>query len=107
MPLLLPIRKRARPAQTPARQADAAPAEQSGRVLHLNLGILKYDTDDKTHAAAVVFSLLLFVAFISFSLFALRSQDTGWLRETVNWIGAAFLFVLGVAIGRGHSTSER
>ena len=69
------------------------------RVLHINLGILKYGTNDKTHAAAVVFSLLLFFAIIGVLIFG----DGGdWTKEVFRWLGGAFLFVAGVAIGKGH-----
>ena len=53
------------------------PAAES-RVLRINLGIFKYGTNDKTHAAALVLSLLLFLTIVGVIIFG----DGGdWAKE--------------------------
>jgi threonine/homoserine/homoserine lactone efflux protein len=61
------------------------------------LGIFKYGTNDKAHAAALVLSLLLFFTIVGVAIFG----DGGdWAKEIFRWLGGAFLFVTGVAIGK-------
>jgi len=43
---------------------DYTGSEAENRVLHINLWFFKYGTNDKTHAAAMVLSLLLFITII-------------------------------------------
>ena len=73
------------------------------RILHINLGFFKYGTNDKVHAAAVVFSLLLFTAIVGVLIFGLAATNAGWAEKAFNWLGSAFLFVAGVALGKGSS----
>ena|ERR1700735_4249793 len=71
------------------------------RILYINLGIFRYGTDDKAHAASIVLSLILLVMTLIIMLVGLFSSNLGWLEKMQAWIGSAFLFVAGVAIGRG------
>jgi hypothetical protein len=77
----------------------------NSRVLHINLGFFKYGTNDKTHAAALVLSLLLFLTIVGVIGFG----DGGeWTKEIFRWLSGAFLFVAGVAIGKSsESDSEK
>jgi hypothetical protein len=83
--------------------SDYTGPEADNRVLHINLGILKYGTNDKAHAAAVVFSLLLFFAIIGVLIFG---DGGAWTKEAFRWLGGAFLFVAGVAIGKGNDAEQ-
>lgn len=68
------------------------------RVLHINLGIFKYGTSDRTHAAALVLSLLLFGSIVGVLIFGNGGE---WAKEAFRWLGSSFLFVSGVALGKG------
>lgn len=67
-------------------------------MLHINLFIFKYGTNDKTHAAALVLSLLLFSTIVGVLIFGNGGE---WAKEAFRWLGSAFLFVSGVALGKG------
>jgi hypothetical protein len=82
------------------------------RVLHCNTKWLRYGTDDKAHAAALVLSAcLLLVAVIiaiigTIGLFA--GREAPWLATLITWIGNAFLFTAGVAVGKsGPPTRDK
>ena len=77
---------------------DFTGSEADNRVLHINCGIFKYGTNDKTHAAALVLALLLFIAIAGVLIFG---DGNEWCREAFRWLGGAFLFVAGVAVGKG------
>lgn len=81
---------------------DYTGSEADNRVLHINLGIFKYGTNDKTHAAAMVISLLLFLTIVG----VLILGDGGdWSKEAFRWLGSTFLFVTGVALGKGGGST--
>ena len=69
-----------------------------GRVFHINLGFFKYGTDDKIHGAAMVFSFLLFLCVASIMVFG---DGSAWADKLFNWTTGAFLFALGIALGKG------
>jgi len=73
-----------------------------GRVLHVNLFIVKYGTDDKAHAAAISLSVLLLI-FIAVLSFAPASPEHDKL---ISWLESAVLITIGVAIGQGMSGSK-
>lgn len=83
---------------------DYTGGEADNRVLHINLGFFKYGTSDKTHAAALVLSLLLFLTIVGVIIFG---DGHDWAKEVFRWLGGAFLFVTGVAIGKGGESSEK
>ena len=70
-----------------------------GRVLHLNLWFFKYGTDDKSHAAAILLSLLLLIIIVVVILWGMDAKNTGWADKVFSWLGSAFLFVTGIALG--------
>ena len=77
---------------------DYTGPQAEDRVLHINFGFFKYGTNDKTHAAALVLSLLLFCTIVGVLIWG----DGGeWAKEAFHWLGSAFLFVTGVALGKG------
>ena len=79
---------------------DFTGSEADNRVLHINLWVFKYGTNDKTHAAAMVLSLLLFLTIVGVLIFG---GGTDLAKEAFHWLGSAFLFVSGVALGKGGS----
>ncbi len=92
------------PPKKATRRADYTGDTADRRVLRINLGIIRYGTDDKTHGAAVVFSLLLFAAICVIMVFGMITSDREWADKVLQWLGSAFLFVLGVAIGRSGNS---
>jgi hypothetical protein len=74
-----------------------------GRVLHVNLFVFKYGTDDKAHAAAMVLSIL-FLIFIAVLSFAPSSPEHDKL---LSWLESALLLTVGVAIGQGISAPKK
>ncbi len=77
----------------------AADNSASDRVLHINLGFFKYGTNDKAHAAAIMLSLLLFAAIIGVIIIGMWANSTVWPEKVFNWLGSAFLFASGIALG--------
>lgn len=76
------------------------------RVLHINLGLFKYGTNDKTHAAALLFSLILLIIIVALIVAGIYSAKDGmpWVEKTFSWVSSAFLFVSGVALGKGATS---
>lgn len=82
---------------------DFTGGEAQNRVLHINLGLFKYGTSDRTHAAALVLSLLLFGTIVGVLIFGNGGE---WAKEAFHWLGSSFLFVSGVALGKGGNESK-
>ena len=82
---------------------DYTGSEADNRVLHINLWFFKYGTNDKTHAAAMVLSLLLFITIVGVLVFG-NGGDLA--KEAFHWLGSAFLFVSGVALGKGGAEEK-
>lgn len=90
--------------------SDLTGERANNRVFYINLGILKYGTDDKNHAASVFFSLLLFVVIVGCVIalgFNLKNPE--FYKEVFRWTTGTFLLVLGFALGNkdknnGHNT---
>lgn len=78
-------------------------SDADGRVFYINLGFFKYGTDDKVHGAAMVFSILLFALVACIMLFG---TGTTWADKLFNWATGAFLFSLGIALGKGADTTK-
>lgn len=77
------------------------------RVFFINLWFFRYGTKDKAHGAAVLLSFLLFVLIalvIAAGYFWPGSSE--WTERVFTWLGSAFLFVAGVAVGRGGLGKE-
>lgn len=58
---------------------------------------LKYGTDDKGHAAAMILSVLL-LALLTFGFVGGLLVERLWVPNVLELIGTAFTFVAGVAI---------
>jgi len=79
------------------------------RVMHINMPFLKYGTNDKTHAASLLLSLLLLIIIVFLSICGMFSSNAAWMDKVFTYLGSAFLFVAGVAVGRsgvGNSKTE-
>lgn len=80
------------------------------RILHINTRCFRYGTDDKGHAAALILSGLLlfsspFIAIIG-AIALYSGKDPQWLQTLVSWIGNAFLFTAGIAVGKSSSSKS-
>lgn len=95
--------------QDTARFPDFTGERANNRILHITTRWLRYGTDDKGHAAAVVLSLLLLVSAMVVAVIGATTQWSGqeapWLNTMVTWIGNAFLFTAGIAVGKSRSAS--
>ena len=76
------------------------------RVLFINLGFFRYGTDDKIHAAAIVLSFVLLLIIVCVFVGA-QGQENAWNDKVFNWVGGAFLFVAGIALGKSESQSKK
>ena len=70
-----------------------------GQVFMVDWAGIKYGTDDKGHAAAVILSVLLLILLggvvVLGSIF-----DRSWIPAALQILGPAFTFVAGVAVGK-------
>lgn len=85
---------------------DLTGDEADGRVLRINLWFFKYGVDDKVHAAAVAFSLILLILITAVIFVGMKESNTAWVEKAFSWLGNAFLFVAGIALG-GSSTDNK
>ena len=70
------------------------------RVLHINFGFFRYGTNDKAHAAAIVLSMALLLVIVLLMAAGLFSTEAAWKDKLFGWLGTAFTFVSGVAVGK-------
>jgi len=79
---------------------DLTAVSAAGRVFLLDLGIIKYGSDDKIHAAAFIFACILLFVTVAFYTAGFFAHDTAWAEEAVKWSGSTFLFVAGIVLGK-------
>lgn len=89
------------------RKGDFTGEHADDRVLRINLWFFKYGTDDKPHAAAIALSLIILFVLIAVMVIGLFSSQSAWLNKIFDWLGATFIFVAGVAIGRTGSNTKQ
>ncbi|MEH2472998.1 hypothetical protein V1281_005812 [Nitrobacteraceae bacterium AZCC 2161] len=82
---------------------DFTGPDASNRILFINIGFFKYGTADKAHAGSIFLSLILIVVAFSIMVIGLYSANGAWLEKVLSLVWSAFLFVVGVSIGRGQS----
>jgi len=81
------------------------PGAAPNQVFRLNLHILSYGTDDKSHAAALILSIMLGILMLC--LFIGRIFiDRAWIPDALQILGPAFTLVAGVAIGQSTSKDK-
>ncbi|MER2250663.1 hypothetical protein ABS772_12140 [Methylorubrum podarium] len=94
-----------------ASYPDFTGDKADNRILHITTRWLKYGTDDKGHAAAVVLSGLLLCSAALVAVIGATTQWSGqeapWLNTLITWIGNAFLFTAGIAVGKGAAQSKK
>jgi hypothetical protein len=76
------------------------------RLLFINAGFFRYGTDDKAHAAAIVLSGVLLVIGLLVVIIGSFSSNSAWLERALMLIWNAFMFVAGVALGRGGKEKD-
>lgn len=69
------------------------------QVFRLHLYFVSYGTDDKSHAASLILSIML--GLLLLVLFGIGAfVDKPWIPDALQIIGTAFTFTAGVAIGK-------
>jgi hypothetical protein len=86
--------------------ADYTAADAPDRVLIIDLWFLRYGTNDRFQGAAIFLGLLLIILISVVIIIGLFSSNSEWLDRVFTWLGSAFLFVAGVAVGRASSNSS-
>jgi len=76
------------------------------RVLRINLGVVRYGTNDKTQGAAVIFALLIFGVICLLFVLSLFIAEGSRVDSVMAWLSNAFLFVLGIATGNSNSSNR-
>lgn len=67
---------------------------------------VSYGTDDKSHAAAIILSLV--IGFLLLVVFVIGSfVERTWIPDALKILGTAFTFTIGVAIGQGASKAKK
>jgi hypothetical protein len=96
-----------RPDAETRKGLDFTAGSAENRVLFINLGIFRYGTDDKAHAAAIALSAALLIVAVGIIAAGLFSTNAPWLDKVLAWVSNAFLFVAGVSIGQGGREPPR
>jgi len=63
---------------------------------------LSYGTDDKGHAAAIILSVLI-VCLLALIFIGGLFVERAWIADALKFLGTAFTFVAGVAIGKSSN----
>lgn len=82
------------------RADDYTEPRAAGRVLFIVTKWIRFGTDDKTYAAAVLLSAVLLVLVLVMVVLGAWFGDQGWWEIAFTWIGNAFFLTAGVAVGR-------
>ena len=83
---------------------DYTSGSASKRVMHLNLGIFKYGTNDQTHAAAICLSLLELLCLM---ILLTVAPQTDQVKEMISFLQHALLLTVGVAIGQSTTSAAK
>lgn len=75
------------------------------QVFHLSWKGLRYGTDDKGHAAALILSITILGVMIVALLIGML-VDRPWVGETLKILGSGFLIVAGIAVGKSVEKSK-
>ena len=68
-----------------------------GRVMHINLGFLKFGTDDKAQAVAFILTTLMLLLLGAISIWG---QDTEQTKAFASLLEKAVLITIGVSVGQ-------
>lgn len=69
------------------------------RVLHISLPFIKYGTNCKVHAAALILSIIIFITIVLVAFSGVFVENTVWLGRVFDWLCGSFLLTLGVLFG--------
>lgn len=86
---------------------DFTSGSASKRVMHLNMIFFKYGTNDQTHAAAMLLSLLELVCLM---VLLVAAPEVKAVQDMIAFLQHALLLTVGVAIGqsaKGGDKSDR
>lgn len=72
------------------------------QVFKLSFKGVSYGTDDKGHAASIVLAVMLLALMLIFGIGGMFIERT-WMPDVFKFLGTAFTFVAGVAIGKSSS----
>ena len=99
------------PDDATAKSPDFTGHHAGNRVLHITTGWVRYGTDDKGHAAALVLSSLLLIFALTVGVMGVvgmfSGRDAPWISTLITWIGNAFLFTSGIAVGKGGRNESK
>ena len=84
--------------------SDYTGPNAASRVLHLNLWVFKYGTDDKAHAAAIILSFIQLACIMLLFIFA---ASTPAEERFVSFLESGFLLTAGVAIGQSGAVGGK
>lgn len=90
-----------KPDRATRKALDLTGVKADHRVLFINVGFLKYGTNDKTHAAALTISLILLPMIIAIIVAGFFTDKAAWTDKVFGWLASTFLFSSGIALGRG------
>lgn len=83
---------------------DYTSGSAAKRVMHLNFGLFKYGTDDQTHAAAILLSLLELLCLM---ILLTAGPATDQVKDMISFLQHALLLTVGVAIGQSTKSSSK
>jgi len=83
--------------------SDYTSDEADNRFLRINLGFVKYGTNDKIQGAAMLLSLLFFMLISIAILIGFWGNKTEWAQNVLQIFGPTLTLVVGVAIGQATS----
>lgn len=87
-------------AEVRERPADYTGSGASGRVLFIDTGWVKFGTDDKTLVTSFFLSAAILMIILVTIVVGGFFGHEDWWNTVFNWLGNAFLFTAGVAIGK-------
>jgi arginine exporter protein ArgO len=108
---MVSIKPPSNPSPIPDKYTEKEPVDQTGpkapgRVFLINFGFVKYGSTDKAHGAAVLLSLILLIIILIVICIGFKIGFSPWLDRVFTWLGSAFLFLAGVAVGRSPPSNE-
>lgn len=80
------------------------------RTFYLNLGVLRFGTNDKIQGAAILLAIFILIAYILILLVSINSIHSeitdSILDKAVAGLWNVFLLAIGVALGRGINSQH-
>jgi hypothetical protein len=93
-----------------ATNPDFTGDHAQNRILFINTRWFRYGTDDKIHSSAMVLSALILMAALIIAVLGtiglFSGHEAKWVDTLITWVGNAFLFTSGIAVGRSGKDKE-